>query len=115
MTPIERLSVAIALGSALAGCGDSSKASVGPVDVAQAPAELALSCDHDVGPIAFDNPCLVGESLGGGNEAALGVHEVECALATSGHPVTWAFLLSLAEVTAKPVLPRNGSFPAAAS
>jgi hypothetical protein len=106
-------------GAFLAGCGGRqvlgqpddapvgatpAAASVGAVDLSQAPAELEASCDQGVGTIAFRNPCLVSQSLGG-DPAELGIHEVECSLATPDHPMTWSFLFSLAEVAANPDRP----------
>jgi hypothetical protein len=105
----------VVVGGVLAGCGGQSDgvpaagapaaASVGPVDLSQAPAQFVATCDHDVGAVAFRNPCLVGVSLGQGQEAALGVHEVECSLATPANPMTWSFLISLAAAEANPDVP----------
>jgi hypothetical protein len=111
--------VAASLMAALSGCGGrqnlllppdgtdaggvaTATATLGLVDFTQAPAELAMTCDHGVGTLAFDNPCLVGQNLSGGG---IGIHEVECTLAASGHPITWTFLLPLAQVIASPAKP----------
>ncbi|HEV3030628.1 MAG TPA: hypothetical protein VG319_03250, partial [Polyangia bacterium] len=58
-----------------------------------------------VGALAFDNPCLVGQNLTGGGSSRIGVHEVECTLAAGGHPITWNFLLPLAQVVENPTKP----------
>jgi len=114
-TCIARIAV---MAAALAGCGGRQNlllppdgtdagggtATIGPVDLTQAPTELAMSCDHGVGTLAFENPCLVGNDLGGGG-SGIGVHEVECRFAVSGNPITWTFLLPLAQVVASPSEP----------
>ena len=87
-----------------ADAGETTAATSGSIDLTQAPTELAMTCDHGIGALAFDNPCLVGQSLGG-NGSQIGVHEVECTLAGAGHPITWTFLLPLAQVVADPTKP----------
>ena len=67
-----------------------------------------MTCDHGVGTLAFDNPCLVGHNPGA-NE--IGVHEVECTLATTGHPIAWTFLLALAQVIQNPSKPIPSPLP----
>jgi predicted small lipoprotein YifL len=115
--------LALAAGVALVGCGGrqtldlppdldggtdagttSARATIGPVDLTLAPRELPTSCDQGIGPLAFDNPCLVGMNLAG-NPMSPGFHEVECTLAAPGHPMTWAILLVLSQVAANPDRP----------
>jgi hypothetical protein len=90
--------------------GGATAATFGPIDLTQAPAELAMTCDDGIGTLAFDNPCLVGQNLGGGG-SGIGGHEVECTLATAGHPITWSFLLPLSQVIAQPTEPISFPLP----
>lgn len=85
------------------GTGDdaATPSKLGPVDFSQAPPTLPMTCDHGVGAVTFDNPCLIGHNLFG-DPSAVGVHEVECTLATTSHPEAWAFLLPLAQIVAHP-------------
>ena len=106
--------VSAALAALAAGCGGATvsddnggapkAAMIGTVDLGHAPSELAMTCDHGVGRIAFDNPCLVGQNLNGVSSSP-GVHEVECTLQASSHPVAWTFLLILANPAASLRLP----------
>jgi hypothetical protein len=130
--PMERtrtLCVSIVLGAALAGCGGRqglspaddgdlgggvdggapAPSAVGPIDLSQAPAQLALHCDQGVGALAFVNPCQVGLNLANGGTTP-GFHETECHLVGAGDPIVWAFLLPLAQIAAHP--DRALSFPA---
>jgi hypothetical protein len=106
----------ILIAAAFAGCGgrqgllpaddDGSapaSASIGSVDLTQAPRQLALSCDQGVGQLAFDNPCQVGANLTG--HGGVGFHETECHLSGAGHPVAWSFILPLSTVAANPARP----------
>jgi hypothetical protein len=88
-----------------AGVPVTATAAIGPVDLTQAPAEIATTCDHGVGTITFVNPCLVGHNLGGGSD--VGFHVVECSLTTSQDPHAWAwsFMLPLVEVAKTPDRP----------
>lgn len=45
-----------------------------------------MTCNHGVGTLAFDNPCLVGQNVAGGG-SGIGVHEVECTIAAAGLPI----------------------------
>jgi hypothetical protein len=90
--------------------GTTSRATIGPVDLTQAPAELPTTCDHGIGLVAFDNPCLVGFNLAG--QMGVGAHEVECTLAVAGNPIAWSFILPLSQIAAQPDQPLifpNGS------
>jgi hypothetical protein len=91
-------------GDAGTDAGTTTRATIGPVDLTQAPAELPTTCDHGIGLVAFDNPCLVGFNLGGA-PATTGVHVVECTLAVAGHPIAWSFILPLAQLAAEPDKP----------
>jgi hypothetical protein len=118
--------VALSFGAALAGCGGrqglmpaddadagaTAGASIGPVDLTGAPPELAMTCDHGIGTLAFDNPCLVGMNLLG-DLSKPGEHEIECHLAGPGHPIVWAFLVPLAQIAQHPDQPLTfpSSFP----
>ncbi len=105
-----------AIAAGIVGCGgrqiltpadetdpSAPAAVVAPVDLTQAPTTLALTCDHGIGTIAFVDPCLVGFAFT--SAASLGVHEVECQLSTSGHPLVWSFLVALDEVAQHPSTP----------
>lgn len=93
-------------GAAGAGSGGGSGASatIGPVDLNAAPLELATTCDHDVGTIAFVNPCLVGFNLAG-PEGTPGFNETECRLTNGAQPVAWSFILPLSKVAQEPDRP----------
>jgi hypothetical protein len=95
-------------GDAGTDAGKTARATIGPVDLTQAPSELPTSCDQGLGQVAFDNPCLVGFNLGGA-PTTTGFHVVECTLAVAGHPVAWSFILPLAPIAAHPDQPL--SFP----
>jgi hypothetical protein len=112
----------VAVGVILAGCGGRqglsppddagsesapAAATIGPVDLTQAPAQLPLSCDQGIGALAFDNPCLVGTNLSGGG--GTGFHETECRFHGMGDPVAWSFVLPLSEIAQNPDHPL--SFP----
>jgi len=109
-----RLAACVVLGLAAAGCGGRQQllqpddgtgatgvATIGPVDLTQAPPTLPMTCDSGEGTISFDNPCLVGMNVAG-DPATPGFHEVECRFTAAGHPIAWAFLLPLAQVAAAP-------------
>src|SRR5450432_323831 len=89
--------------------GATGVATIGPVDLTQAPPTLPMTCDSGVGTIAFDDPCLVGSDLSGA-PASVGIHEVECTFSSAGHPIAWAFLLPLAQIASDPDQPLT--FPA---
>jgi hypothetical protein len=110
---------ALSIWGALAGCGgrqilllppdsdagppESTAATVGPVDLSQAPRQLTMTCDHAVGELALDNPCLVGNNLLG---PTVDIHAVECRLAAPpANPVVFSFVLNLSSVTAHPDVP----------
>jgi hypothetical protein len=81
--------------------GDAGSPKLGPVDPTQAPPTLAMTCDHGIGTLAFDDPCLIGGNLAG-DPSTIGFHEVECSFASLTHPVAWAFVLPLGELSANP-------------
>jgi hypothetical protein len=109
------IAACVVLGLAAAGCGGRQQllqpddsgagatgtATIGPVDLTQAPPTLPMTCDSGVGMLAFDNPCLVGMNVAG-DPSKPGFHEVECRLTAAGHPIAWAFLLPLAQLAATP-------------
>jgi hypothetical protein len=85
-------------------CGGAGSPSdddrIGPVDLAQAPLTLAMTCDAGVSA-SLEMPCLVGLNLGSDLNAA-GIHATECRLAQPDRPLVWPFLLPLADVRADP-------------
>jgi hypothetical protein len=108
----------LSLAATIVGCGGrqgllqadegadagATVASVGPVDLTQAPPALPMTCDQGVGTIAFDNPCLVGLNLTG-DRSKPGLHVVECHFAAPSHPVAWTFMLPLAQLAKLPNQP----------
>jgi hypothetical protein len=88
-------------------------ARIGPIDLTQAPATLELTCDADVGRVAFKLPCLVGMDVTSGHSGP-GLHDVECRLLEGKAPVVWSFLLPLAALANDPsqVLHTPGDLPA---
>lgn len=92
--------VGVALSASCDG-GGGATATIGPVDLTQAPTEITLNCDHGVGQVVFVNPCLVGMNLAG-PQAGIGIHEMECQLRGGSGAVAWAFLLPLGEIALHP-------------
>jgi len=94
--------------AALAGCGGRQNLllppdeGTGTIDFSEAPATLPMTCDHGVGAVALDDPCLVGFNVASTDPTSVGVHEVECTLATPTHPLAWGFIISLANLSASP-------------
>jgi hypothetical protein len=78
---------------------------LGPVDLTQAPATLAMTCDSGASP-SFAMPCLIGLDLVGPNAGsdpnAAGIHATECRLAQPDQPLAWSFLFPLADARANP-------------
>ena len=77
---------------------------IGPVDLAQAPATLSMTCAGGAA-LAFEMPCLIGLDLTGPDPTAVGVHATECRLAQPARPLVWSFLFPLADVRAAPSTP----------
>jgi hypothetical protein len=88
------------------GVGDAggATATIGPVDLTQAPTEIMMDCDHGVGQVAFVNPCLVGQNLAG-SQRGIGLHETECQLLGGNGAIAWAFLLPLSTIAMSPDQP----------
>jgi hypothetical protein len=82
----------------------SDAASIGPVDLAKAPATLEMTCGGGVGAVTIEQPCLVGFNLAG-DQAAPGFHATECRLASTDRPLVWAFMLPLAQIAQAPSAP----------
>ena len=100
---------------AVAGCGGrqnlllppeddagATPSKIGTVDLSEAPSTLPTTCDHGIGSVTFDDPCLVGVNLANTDPTSIGLHAVECHLEASAHPVAWSFTLPLARVVASP-------------
>jgi hypothetical protein len=92
-------------GGGAPAAGDNS---IGPVDLTQAPASLAMTC-AGTGSLAFEMPCLMGFDLFGQDTNAAGVHATECRLAAPSRPIVWSFLFPLAAVRADPTMPLQTS------
>jgi hypothetical protein len=93
----------------LAACGNGGApapggASIGPVDLTQSPATLALSCEGVTTALALKMPCLVGLNLNGPDSRTVGAHEVECDAAQPGDPYVWSFMLPLSAIANDPSL-----------
>src|ERR1700690_1534629 len=84
-------------------------ATLGPVDLTQAPATLSMTCDHGIGTITFVDPCLVGHNLADPNGSGPGFPGVGFWLAgsaaTDPGQWAWAFLLPLAQLAQNPNKP----------
>jgi hypothetical protein len=76
----------------------------GSVDLSQAPTSLEMSCNRDVGSLAFKMPCEIGESLLS-DRLKLGANEVDCHVTASGQPLVWTFILAFYNVLQHPDRP----------
>ena len=96
----------LGMGPLACGCAGSPTTApgddrVGPVDLTQAPATLAMTCGAGTSP-TFEMPCLIGLDLAGPDPTVAGIHATECRLAQPDRPLVWSFLFPLADVRADP-------------
>jgi hypothetical protein len=104
LTMLVLFALPLACGNSGGGAATTGDNLVGPVDVAAAPATLAMTCGSGVS-VALQMPCLIGLDLAGRDVNGTGVHTTECRLAAPDQPLAWPFLLPLADVRANPSAP----------
>ncbi len=94
----------LAVGPLACGSETSGHGPTGPVDLAEAPATLTMTCGAG-SSVALEMPCLIGLDLSGQDPNGTGVHATECREASADRPLVWSFLFPLASARANPSTP----------